>query len=190
MKKIFIALGVIFFLIVVGAVVLFLTLPKSTSTSPSGTTTTFPSSSVTTVPASSGSNSLMTITQSDGTKIDTQNFIDNGTTIQDPANKGTYYLAGSSGACNKDGTCPSAGNPSDFTILYYPDQQSFNIGLTSEPLGQARKDAEQYLSKTLGITQQQMCNLNYSIGTTVYVNAQYAGENLGFSFCPGAVALP
>jgi len=49
---------------------------------------------------------------------------------------------------------------------------------------------EQFMLKTLGISQQQLCALNYSVGVTRYVNEQYTAKNLGFSFCPGAVVLP
>jgi hypothetical protein len=35
-----------------------------------------------------------------------------------------------------------------------------------------------------------MCSLNYYLGTDQGVNPYYAGEELGFSFCSGAVDLP
>src|SRR5688572_4529375 len=44
-----------------------------------------------------------------GDTVTVSDFIRNGVTIEDPANEGVYYLAGSSGVCNSDGTCPAAG---------------------------------------------------------------------------------
>jgi hypothetical protein len=127
----------------------------------------------------------------DGSVIVARNFMNNGTTIEDPANNGTYYLQGSSGACVPDGSCPVAGTQTDFTIVYYSKEHAFVIGLGEEPLGEVRMRAEKYLQQTLGLTNDQMCKLNYSVGTTVYVNATYGTmDNLGFSFCPGAVVLP
>jgi hypothetical protein len=127
---------------------------------------------------------------SNGTKIVTQDFVHNGTTFQDPSNAGTYYVAGSSGVCNPDGSCPHAGTATNYTIQYYANDGSFNIALADEPLGEVRKAAEQNLMKSLGITQEQMCYLNYSVITSTYVSQKYGGINLGFSFCPGATQLP
>ena len=138
----------------------------------------------------SNNSSLMTISSSNGVQMTVPDFIHNGTTIEDPANAGSFYLVGSSGACKSDGTCPKAGTSTDYTIVYYPSDGSFIIALSTEPLGSIRKEAEQSLEKTLGLSQSQMFGLKYSVMTTTYVSQAYGGENLGFSFCPGAVALP
>lgn len=125
-----------------------------------------------------------------GDMIATLDFVDNGVTIEDPANAGVYYLAGSSGACTPDGACPVAGESGDYSIVYYTTDDSFAIGIMDEPIGKIRIEAEQALQKALGISSENMCSLKYTIGTTAYVNETYGGENLGFSYCPGAVALP
>jgi hypothetical protein len=188
-----IILGIVLVLLI-GILIVAVTFSKKAPTSPASTTPVgFPESGTVSnsgTSATSTSTSKMLINLRNGTKAPANNFITNGTTIEDPANKGTYYLAGSSIECTTGSTCPIAGTEKDFTIVYYPNTQSFNIGLAAEPLGSVRKEAEQYLMKALGLTQDQMCNLTYYIGTTTYVNPQYGGENLGFSFCPGAVALP
>ncbi len=103
-------------------------------------------------------------------------FVHNGTTAPDPSNTGNYYLAGMNG--------------SDFAISYNATSQFFTIALNKEPIGTARLEAEQFLLKALGIPEAQLCNINYYLGTDVYTNSLYAGKNLGFSFCPGATALP
>ncbi len=126
----------------------------------------------------------------DGGTTSTLDFINNGTTFEDAANPGNYYLAGTSEYCQPDGSCPTAGPSENFTILYYGGDSSFIIGIMTEPLGQVREEAEQYLKEILGITNEEMCKLNYTIGSSAYVNQTYGGENLGFSFCPDAVLLP
>jgi hypothetical protein len=125
-----------------------------------------------------------------GTPIVTKSFIANGVTSPDVENPGTYYLAGSPGYCLKDGTCPSGAPESNFIVTYDAPNQFFTIALTKEPLGAARIAAEQFLMSTLGVSQTQLCSINYYIGTVNAVNAIYAGKNLGFSFCPGATVLP
>lgn len=128
----------------------------------------------------------------DGGTIVTRDFINNGTTIEDPANDDSYYLAGTTGYCYDDGTCASAGSGADgYNVVYYAGDRSFIIGLTREPLGEVRRNAERYLTETLGLTQVEMCALTYYVGTTAYVSSMYGSMgNLGFSFCPGAVPLP
>lgn len=111
-----------------------------------------------------------------GAAVTVLDFLHNGTTVADPANAGNYYLASQSA----DG----------FSIGYRLPAQFFTIALEREPIGQTRAAAETYLLKTLGVTKMQLCNLNYYLGTDVHTNEQYAGRNLGFSFCPGATPLP
>ena len=117
-------------------------------------------------------------------------FLNNGTTAADLQNPGMYYVAGSPGYCLSDGTCPHGAAATDFNIAYDARAQFFNIALLGEPLGKVRAEAEQLMIKILGISQDQLCTLNYYVGTTYYVNEQYSGKNLGFSFCPGATVLP
>ena len=127
-----------------------------------------------------GSTSTITVASKNGTGMAVNDFIHNGDTAPDTSNSGQYYLTGT----------PMSTSTSDFIIKYTESGQSFIIALTKEPLGQARQDAEQFLMKTLGISQAQMCALNYYLGTDVYTSSFYGGKNLGFSFCPGATELP
>jgi len=109
---------------------------------------------------------------------------------QDPSTKtlsvnpGHYYLG--------NAPDPSSSKPpsAPYIIEYIASTHYFGVELTQEPIGQARIEAEQYLMQHLGITQDQMCQLKYMVSVPWYVNQVYTGENLGFSFCPGAVALP
>lgn len=126
----------------------------------------------------------------DGSTVVANDFIRNGVTIPDTQNIGRYLLAGNFEYCVSDPQQCQAGSARSFNIFYNSVPQSFTIALTDEPIGQARLEMEQSLLAMLGITEQQMCSLNYYVGVTVYVNSQFAGKNLGFSFCPGATVLP
>ena len=185
--KTYILLTILILLGIAIAVGGYFLLRDSSTPSTNTVPTTFPISSTT---AGTGSATTMTVSTSNGNQLSVNDFIHNNVTIADPANADTFYLAGGSGACKADGTCPTAGNTTEYSILYYPDDGSFAIGLAAEPLGEVRKKAEKNLQQKLGIPQSQMCALNYSVMTTTYISQQFGGTNLGFSFCPGAVALP
>lgn len=101
-------------------------------------------------------------------------------TKADPNNAGQYYLAG--------GLAPAAG-VTPYSIFFVDANQSFNITLLQEPIGDIRAQAESELVRRLGISKEQACLLNYYVGVPAGVNEIYAGRNLGFSFCPGATQL-
>jgi len=126
----------------------------------------------------------------DGSIILTRDFLHNGITIPDLSNKGQYLLAGDLGYCVTDPQKCQAGNAKDFNIYYYEDTKAFGVALLDEPLGNVRARMEQFLMGELGISEQNMCRLKYFVTTTSYVNEKYSGNNLGFSFCPGATPLP
>ena len=116
-----------------------------------------------------------------------RNFLKDSTTVKDPINSGYYYL----GYHMSEGISDSTATDSPpYIIEYISATQYFNIALLQEPIGTTRLAAEQYLMTHLGISQNQMCQLNYMVSVPNRVNSQYAGRNLGFSFCPGATKLP
>lgn len=130
------------------------------------------------------------LTLATGKQIVVKDFLANGITFEDPANAGSYFLAGKLEYCLEDGTCPDTNTP-NFSIMYLEADQSFSISLNEEPLKSSRVSAERYLSAALGIPETIMCDLTYALGTTVSVNEAYGSiTNLGFSFCEGAVPLP
>lgn len=161
-----------------------------------GTAPTLPASgtTVTSVPSGSGMSSgvapTFPLTTQTGSTVLALDFINNGVTIPDAVNPGGYLLAGNLGYCLSDPQKCQAASTTNFSVYYISGSKSFLIDLTEEPIGQARLDMEQFMLKTLGITEQQMCSLNYLVGVTRYVSEQYTGKNLGFSFCPGATLLP
>ena len=114
----------------------------------------------------------------------------NGESWADIQNPGSYILAGSAGYCLADGTCPHGASTDEFNISYNSASSFFNIVLLKEPLGATRVATEQFLGDRLGLSEQDMCVLNYFVGTPYYVSENFSGKNLGFSFCPGATTLP
>jgi hypothetical protein len=76
-----------------------------------------------------------------------------------------------------------------YVIQYIESTQFFNITLLKEPLAETRRSAEQYLLQRLGVTEAELCVLQYTVAVPNRVNSFYAGESLGFSFCPGAKSL-
>jgi hypothetical protein len=113
------------------------------------------------------------------------NFLQDSDTKADSNNPGQYFLGNSI-----DPTNPSASATPPYVIEYISSTQYFNIAILQEPISAGRKEAEQYLMTKLNITPTQMCNLNYTVSTSVGVDPTYAGQSLGFSFCPGAIQLP
>ncbi len=184
-KTVFIILGIFAAIILIGVILTFVFTGSGTPASSSAST--LPSLPVA---SSSATRPIQTIPVQGSTTAQTVDFLHNGVTMPDPANPGRYLIAGSVGYCLPDGTCPSAASTTDFSISYSTGTSFFNVALLKEPLGPVREEAEAFLEKTLGVPQAELCSLNYYVGTPYYVNQFYSGTNLGFSFCPGAVALP
>ena len=77
-----------------------------------------------------------------------------------------------------------------YHIVYFPDDSGFLISLLTEPLGANRLNAEDEIRAKLQLPEAELCKLNVRVATSIHVNETYAGQNLGLSFCPGAVRLP
>lgn len=73
---------------------------------------------------------------------------------------------------------------------FYNDDGGFILLIEREPLSFARSILENQLQQKLQFNQFQMCQLKILVQTTRYVNENFAGRNLGLSFCPGSVTLP
>ena len=83
----------------------------------------------------------------------------------------------------------------DYLITYImPDrfgsQAQFLVSLLTEPLGEARTEAERALAARLLLSEQELCALDVQVWTRTDVNDAYAGKDLGLSFCPGSTQLP
>lgn len=73
-----------------------------------------------------------------------------------------------------------------YQIVYLSLDQSFIISLTETPWREWRSQAEQAFLKALDISQSDACNLKVSVTIPYNVDSEYAGEDLGLSFCPNA----
>lgn len=174
--------------IVVGAYFFLAEVRQPTSTEETPSATYFPTSGG--LSGGSSGTETRSLTLATGERIVVKDFLSNGITFEDPANAGSYFLAGKLEYCLEDGTCPDTNTP-NFSILFIEADQSFSISLNEEPLKGSRISAERYLREALGMSEKEMCDLQYSLGTTVSVNEAYGSiTNLGFSFCEGAIALP
>lgn len=173
------------------AVYAFFFAPQPGPTSPGGQVTlpgSGPAGTATSTPGGGVVDTLELPANGGGTIL-VYDFIKNGVTVQDTANADRYLLAGKLEYCASNPRCQAA--PAENYLVYYNSgEQSFTIALTEEPLGQARFEVEQFMLKTLGIEKAQLCSVVYYVGVDSYTNEQYAGKNLGFSFCPGATQLP
>lgn len=126
----------------------------------------------------------LTIVTSTGATFSVRNFLSDSETVKDDSNEGFYYL----GNHFPVEESASAASP-EYVIGYIEKTDFFNIGLFREPIAESRRSAEQFLMASLGVAEEQMCQLDYTVSVPHWVNEFYAGKNLKFSFCPGAVQL-
>ena len=175
-------------LILIAAVAAFFLLRNTPETPESTDQVSFP----VVEPSGAGSSDVRTIVipAADGSPVTVRDFIQNGSTVSDTQNPGIYYLAGSPGYCFDDGACPTAENVPGVNITYSSEYGTFTIAILEEPLSATRISAQNFLMTTLGLNQQQMCSLSTYVGTDTGVNENFAGQNLGLSFCPDSVQLP
>lgn len=154
-------------------VVLFLVLDQPTAPEdPGGEIIFTPSPSV---PLPSENDGTLTVALRDGTPISVPNF-----TLEDQPE----------GASAENGYEVAGSGDSAYHILYMPEDSYFLISLYEEPLGEVRRRAEAELRSTLRLSDAALCSLNAEVLTTIDVNEQYSGQNLGLSFCAGSVVLP
>ena len=156
-------------------------------TPPPTTSNQYPNfSSTVTVPTTPGAepSDTKTLTAQGGGTIVVKNFLQDPATKSDDINPGHYYLGN-----YIDPRDPTASSTPPYVVEYIDATHYFSIALLQEPIGAVRQQAEQYLIQQLGITESQMCLLNYSVSVPVRVSQLYAGQSLGFSFCPGATPL-
>lgn len=138
---------------------------------------------------SENSSGFLTIDIQNDKKLVVKDFLQNSSTLKDPANEDRYLLAGSLNYCASDVDCVAT-EENSYTIFFDTSTNVFSVGLLEEPLGETRRAAERFLAAELGIPLEQLCALKYYIGTTYLVNEKYAGDSVGFSMCEGAVSLP
>lgn len=74
-------------------------------------------------------------------------------------------------------------NDVNFSILYYPRDESFLVTITNSPFENYRQQAESVLLTLLGVSETEACRLTVSIGTPAFANPEQAGKNYPLSFC-------
>ena len=111
------------------------------------------------------------------------NFLSGDEVFPDTDNQGYYFIG------NTFDSSVAEGDPT-FVITFESDTSFFNIALLQEPLRTARLDAEAHLQNVLGLTDEEMCSLNYTLSVPGYINEEYSGADLRFSFCQDSVSLP
>lgn len=94
----------------------------------------------------------------------------------DPNNSGVYLLHEN-----------PEGERHDFIIEYHESDQTIHVLIQSQPIQFVRQAAETRLQVVLGMSQRELCNLRYQVIVPYWVSERYAGQNIGFSSCPGAV---
>jgi hypothetical protein len=70
-----------------------------------------------------------------------------------------------------------------YDISYYQPDNSFVISISQKPVMATRAQAEAAFLQQLGISQADACKLKVMVSVPVSVDEQYAGTNLGLSFC-------
>jgi len=177
MKKILYIL--IILLIVVIAAIVYLNTVRDSDSQTNNDWTTFPESSGEIPDSKSATFEI----KGETGLIEVRNFFSDPLTRNDPVNDGHYQL----------GTYidPYSPLPSDepYYIEYIASTQYFNISLLAVPVDESRMEAEQFLLNHLDLTEDQICNINYRVTVPARVSLLHAGQSLGFSFCPNAVAL-
>lgn len=73
-----------------------------------------------------------------------------------------------------------------YQIVYLSMDQSFIVSLIENPWREWRPQAEQAFLKALNISQSDACNLKVALTIPYNVDPEYAGQDLGLSFCPNA----
>lgn len=169
MRNTFIIGGILLVLMLVGGAV-YLFFPKAAPVSPTNEDPFGSLGGGTRVPPD-----MIRLTLSDGSTADVPDFTKD--TQPEGASAENGYQVG--------------GNDDDvFQILYYPNDAGFLISLLAEPIGENRLKAEAALRGKLQLPDAELCKLRVEVATSIHVNEAYAGQNLGLSFCAGAVRLP
>ncbi len=76
-----------------------------------------------------------------------------------------------------------------YSIIYYPNEQTFSITINAQPVQAARDAAEAALLQKLGISQTQACSLTVSTYVPFDVDQNLAGQDYGLSFCSNGKAF-
>lgn len=103
-------------------------------------------------------------------------LVDNPYVTKDAQNNGVYLLHEN-----------PQNEQHDFIIEYHESDQTIHVLIQVQPIQFVRQAAEARLQVVLGMSQRGLCDLKYQVIVPQWVSEAYAGQNIGFSSCPGAV---
>ena len=81
------------------------------------------------------------------------------------------------------------GNTNLYDVSYDSQSGIFTITLYGVDTKKSRLAAEEYILDTLPYTKKEWCDFVTNVITNQFENPTWAGQELGLSFCPGAVQL-
>lgn len=172
-----IIVGVVLVLLLLGGIAFTLLRDTETPQGPLGTS--FPNSGERPTQETDVSGAEITLRLQNGKTVEVSNFTKDADTKADPQNPGFYLVGQGSGAVRD----------TSFDITYIAQTGFFNVSLMQAPIKDVRRRAEAYLMSTLGLSEDEMCALRYSVATPAFVDESYSGTDLRFSFCTDAVPL-
>ena len=71
-------------------------------------------------------------------------------------------------------------------IYYYSGAGNILILLDQNPLADSRVKMEEELKAMTELSEVELCDLDVVVTTDENINFEYAGKNIGLSFCPGS----
>ena len=74
--------------------------------------------------------------------------------------------------------------------ITYGSDSTFIIALLASPLSESRAAAEVAFKEFVPLPDSVLCALSVTVQVADTIDTQYAGKNVGLSFCPGALPLP
>lgn len=179
MKKILLTIGMVLVIVfLVAGIVATLKKPSDSNEPIQQPGTQFPAGGTTDI----SGDTFMVKTQS-GSVVEVKNFLVSDTTIPDMENEGYFYLGNLFPVEETDNQPP-------YVITYIEDTQFFNVTLLSTPLYASQQQAELYLKSVLGISDSDMCNLQYTLSVPAYIDEAASGIDYRFSFCSDSTPIP
>lgn len=124
------------------------------------------------------------VARDDGETLEVRNFLSDSDVVEDTYSPGTYYLGNHFA---EDASEPQVEPP--YVISYFEDSGVFAVGIYKEPIAESRELAASFLMRKLNLSAEDLCTLNVQVTVPHWVNEFLAGQDLGFSFCPGSVPL-
>ncbi len=155
------------FFIPISVYVLYNTLIKDASITKPDTTIATPGDAGVTLPLANGES------------IDVENFLALPEVTPATYNENNYFL----------GNTFEDAQTAEYIITFDAETKYFNIILLKKPFAASRLAVETYMKETLGLSESQLCGLDYTVSVPGYVDEAASGADYRFSFCSGSVQL-